>query len=87
MRAKTLLVLLLMTPTVGAAIEPSFESLSPGVIAVLQPEDNWVNDCNAVIVTTTNGVLVLDAPADADTVDRTISSYRRDSTEALFASS
>jgi len=69
------LALALAAALVATAIdarEPVFETVAPGVTAVLQPEGFEVDDANALVIATSRGVVVVDAPADREIVEKTL---------------
>ena len=69
--APLILVAVLATGSPASAAEPLFETVAPGVTAVLQPPGHEILDANSVVIATSRGVVVVDAPTDAEIVDRT----------------
>jgi len=60
------------------ATEPVFEAVAPGVLAVLQPPGHEIQDANSIVITTSRGVIVVDAPTDREFVDATLARIEGD---------
>ena len=56
----------------AGAADPIFETVAPGVVAVLQPPGYEIQDANSVVVQTASGLVVVDAPSTREFVEATL---------------